>query len=257
MARTGYARQHSRASQDAEDRELIRRYRTDPALRPQIVASFMSLAESLAKRSHRGEEPLEDLVQVAAVGLLKALRGFDPERGGSFAAFAVPTITGELRRHFRDRGWAVRVPRDLQERALLVRRADERLAGALGRPATADELATELSLTVEDVVEARLAAGAMRAGSLDRPAGDADGETTPLVALRGDLDAGFERVEMGATLARLSEALPERQRRILALRYVAGMTQEEIGRQVGLSQMHVSRLLRQALERMQALAAAA
>src|SRR5215212_1929674 len=158
VQRRAYARSGGPPAQDSEDLELVRRYQEDPAQGADIVASFMSLAESLARRYHRGEEPLEDLVQVASLGLLKALRGFDPARGGSFSAFAVPTITGELRRHFRDRGWAVRVPRDLQERALAVRRADERLALRLGRAPTADELAIELDQPVESVVEARLAA---------------------------------------------------------------------------------------------------
>jgi RNA polymerase sigma-B factor len=257
VTRTAFARERSRAAQDAEDLVLVRRFQEQPAIRPQIVASFLSLAESLAKRYHRGEEPLEDLVQVAAVGLLKALRAFDPARGGSFSAFAVPTITGELRRHFRDRGWAVRVPRDLQERALSVRRADDRMATALGRPATPLELAHELELNVEEIVEARLAAGAMRAASLDHPGPGADDEAPTLLTLAGGPDPGFERAEMGATIERLSRSLPERQRRILALRYVEGLTQQEIGAQVGLSQMHVSRLLRQALDRMQALAQAA
>jgi RNA polymerase sigma-B factor len=255
VQRTAYARSSGRAAQDAEDLELVRRYQAAPAAGADIVASFMSLAESLAKRYHRGEEPLEDLVQVASVGLLKALRGFDPARGGSFSAFAVPTITGELRRHFRDRGWAVRVPRDLQERALAVRRADERLALRLGRSPSVEELAAELKQPVEAVVEARVAVGAMRARSLDRPHTDSDDR--PVVTLGIIEEAGYERAEMGATIARLSRALPERQRRILALRYVAGLTQEEIGAEVGLSQMHVSRLLRQALDRMQTLAAAA
>ena len=255
VQRTAYARSGGRAAQDTEDLELVRRYQADPAQGADIVASFMSLAESLAKRYHRGEEPLEDLVQVASLGLLKALRGFDPARGGSFSAFAVPTITGELRRHFRDRGWAVRVPRELQERALAVRKADERMALKLGRAPTAEEMSTELGQPVEAIVEARLAAGAMRASSLDRPA--AEGEERPVVTLGVANESGYERVELGATIARLSHALPERQRRILALRYVAGLTQEEIGAEVGLSQMHVSRLLRQALDRMQTLATAA
>jgi RNA polymerase sigma-B factor len=255
VRRTAYARAGGRAAQDAEDLELVRRYQADPAQGGEIVASFMSLAESLAKRYHRGEEPLEDLVQVASLGLLKALRGFDPSRGGSFSAFAVPTITGELRRHFRDRGWAVRVPRDLQERALSVRRADERLALKLGHAPTAEQLAADLSQPVEAIVEARLAVGAMRASSLDRP--HPDGDDRPAFTLGIATETGYERAEMGATIARLSRALPERQRRILALRYVAGLTQEEIGAEVGLSQMHVSRLLRQALDRMQTLATAA
>jgi RNA polymerase sigma-B factor len=254
VRRTAYGRLGGRAGQDAEDIELVRRYQADPSLGSDVIAAFMSLAESLARRYCRGEEPLDDLVQVASLGLLKALRGFNPDRGTSFAAFAVPTITGELRRHFRDRGWAVRVPRDLQERALATRAAEDRLLRKLGRTPTADELAAELAQPVEMVVEARLAFGAMRAGSLDAPGPDDGG--APL-ARATVTELGFDRVEMGATLGRLAACLPERQRRILALRYVAGMTQEEIGAEVGLSQMHVSRLLRQAIDRMQTVASTA
>src|SRR5687768_8499144 len=215
IQRTAYARAGGRAAQDAEDLELVRRYQEHPAAGSDIVASFMSLAESLAKRYHRGEEPLEDLVQVASLGLLKALKGFDPARGGSFSAFAVPTITGELRRHFRDRGWAVRVPRDLQERALAVQRKADELSTEFGRPPTVAELGEKLGRTAEEVLEAREALRAMRPASLDRPmSADEDEDDHPLQRL-GDIDPGYTRAEESVTLERLMQGLPDRERKIL------------------------------------------
>ena len=153
-----------RAARDAEDRELIRRAQTDPdpRVRAQTVEAFMPLAKSLARRYHRGEEPLEDLEQVAALGLLKAVKGYDPDRGSAFASFAVPTIVGELRRHFRDKGWAIRVPRDLQELALAVQRKADVMNTEIGKPPTAEQLAERLGRDVEDILEAREALRAMR-----------------------------------------------------------------------------------------------
>jgi RNA polymerase sigma-B factor len=217
----------------------------------------MFLPNTLARRYHRGEEPLDDLRQVAVVGLLKALAGFDPVRGSSFTAYAVPTITGELRRHFRDKGWAVRVPRDLQELALRVMGADERLERRLGRRPTPNEVAQELGRGVEDVLEAREAAIALHSTSLDRPHHDSEGDGASIGDALGGLDGGYERAELGATLSRLACGLPARQREILVLRYAAGLTQQEIGERIGISQMHVSRQLRQALDRMSTLAQAA
>ena len=243
------------ASADNRDRELVRRYQDDVTVRPDVVEAFMFLPNMFARRYHRGEEPLDDLRQVAVLGLLKALRGFDPDHGASFTAYAVPTITGELRRHFRDKGWSVRVPRSLQELALSVMKADERLSGLHGRRPTAAQVAEELGRSVEDVLEAREAATAIHASSLDRPAREDEGDDGDTVGdAIGDHDPGFARVESGITLERLASSLPERQREILTLRFAADMTQQEIADRVGISQMHVSRLLRQALERMAALA---
>jgi RNA polymerase sigma-B factor len=218
----------------------------------------MPLARSLARRYHRGEEPLEDLEQVAALGLLKAIKGFDPERGTAFASFAVPTIVGELRRHFRDKGWAVRVPRDLQELALAVQRKADEMSTEMGRPPTAQQLAERLDRSVEDVLEAREALRAMRPASLDRPSSSAadDEDEMPMQRI-GDIDPAYERAEESVTLERLMQGLPERERKILALRFGGDLTQSEIGKQLGISQMHVSRLLRRTLEELEAQARAA
>ena len=250
---------NKRAARDAEDRELIRRAQQDPdpRVRAQTVEAFMPLAKSLARRYHRGEEPLEDLEQVAALGLLKAIRGFDPERGSAFASFAVPTIVGELRRHFRDKGWAIRVPRDLQELALAVQRKADAMNTELGRPPTVEQLAEKLGRDVEDVLEAREALRAMRPASLDRPtqAGE-DEDDSPLQRI-GDIDPGYERTEEAVKIGRLVRDLPDRERKILALRFGGDLTQSEIGKQLGISQMHVSRLLRRTLEELEEQAKAA
>ena len=243
----------ARSARDAEDRALIRRCQQERSteVRRQTVEAFMPLARSLARRYHRGEEPLEDLEQVAALGLLKAIDGFDPERGTAFASFAVPTIVGELRRHFRDKGWAVRVPRDLQELALAVQRKSDEMSTELGRPPTPNELAERLERTVEEVMEAREALRAMRPASLDRPASAADDEDEMPMQRIGDIDPAFERAEESVTLSHLMRGLPDRERKILALRFGGDLTQSEIGKRLGISQMHVSRLLRRTLEELE------
>ena len=242
-----------RAARDAEDRELIRRCQQEdsPQIKAQTVEAFMPLARSLARRYHRGEEPLEDLEQVAALGLLKAIKGFDPDRGSAFASFAVPTIVGELRRHFRDKGWAVRVPRDLQELALAVQRKADQVSTEIGRPPTAVELAAKMGRDVEDVLEAREALRAMRPASLDRPMNAEDDEDDLPMARIGAIDPGYERTEEAVTIGRLVRDLPERERKILALRFGGDLTQSEIGERLGISQMHVSRLLRRTIEELQ------
>ena len=247
-----------RAARDIEDRELIRRCQTEnlPALRAATVEAFLPLSRSLARRYHRGEEPLEDLEQVAAVGLLKAIDGFDPDRGSAFASFAVPTIVGELRRHFRDKGWAIRVPRDLQELALAVQKRTGELSTELGRAPTANELSERLSRPVEDILEAREALRAMRPASLDQPSpSDSDEDELPLARV-GRVDAGYEHSEQAIAIGQIARDLPERERRILALRYSGDLTQSEIGEQLGISQMHVSRLLRRTLDELNKRAAA-
>ena len=211
----------------------------------------MPLARSLARRYHRGEEPLEDLEQVAALGLLKAIRRFDPDRGSAFASFAVPTIVGELRRHFRDKGWAIRVPRDLQELALAVQRKVDVMTTEAGRPPTVEQLASSLGRDIEDVLEAREALRAMRPASLDRPSQAGDDEDESPLARIGDLDPGYERTDEAVTIGRLVRGLPDRERSILALRYGGDLTQSEIGERLGISQMHVSRLLRRTIEDLQ------
>jgi RNA polymerase sigma-B factor len=242
-----------RAARAREDRRLLERYHRDgdPAAREALVQRFLPLARQLARRYQRGGEPLDDLVQVASLGLLKAIDRFEPERPTAFSSFAVPTILGELKRHFRDRGWSVRVPRDLQEMAVRVDRVGDELARALGRAPTPMEIAQHVGITVERVLEAREAAGAYRAISLDRPRDD-DEDGEGIADSMGVEDPGFGRAEHAATVERLMAVLSDREREVLRLRFEEDLTQSEIGEQVGVSQMHVSRLIRQALARLRA-----
>jgi RNA polymerase sigma-B factor len=244
-----------RAQRGEEDRRLLLRYHRggDAHAREALVERFLPLARQLARRYAHGGEPLDDLVQVASLGLIKAIDRFDPERATAFSSFAVPTILGELKRHFRDKGWSVRVPRDLQELAVKVDRVGEMLARELGRPPTVEVLAQRLDVTVEQVLEAREAAGAYRAISLDRPRGDEEDED-PLAQAFGVEDPGFRVAEDAATVERLMSVLTEREREVLRLRFELDLTQSEIGARVGVSQMHVSRILRQALGRLRAAA---
>ena len=234
-----------------EERRLFARLREcgDQAARDALVERFLPLATGLARRYHRGGESLEDLVQVASVGLLKAVDRFDPARGIAFSSFAVPTIAGELKRHYRDKGWSVRMPRDLQELALRVDRAADRLTHELGRVPTASEIADDVGVSTEQVIEAREAASACRADSLDRPWSDDQDGPRVLDTLCGD-EPGYRRAEHAATVESLMSALSERGREILRLRFAEDLTQSEIGDRVGLSQMHISRLLRQAIARL-------
>jgi len=241
----------SRAQQD----ELLRRYAAgrDPALRDRLVGAFLPLAYSQARRFRNGPVPIEDLQQVAALGLIKALDRFDPVRGVAFASFAVPTILGELRRHFRDKTWVVRVPRDLQERAVRLERERERLGPGLGRAPTAEELAERMGCSAEEVVDAMEAAHGRAAVSFDAPAAVGDDEGHTLGERLGGEDAGFEHAESVATVASLLATLPEREQLVLRLRFQEDLTQAEIGERVGCSQMHVSRILRASLERLRQL----
>jgi RNA polymerase sigma-B factor len=234
----------TRAARDAEDRLLIKRCQEDPdeRVRAQTVTAYMPLAHSLARRYHRGEEPLEDLEQVAALGLLKAIKGFNPDRGSAFASYAVPTITGELRRHFRDKGWTIRVPRGLQELALAVQRQTKELSTGLGREPTVAELSAALSRSGEDILEARQALHAMRPASLDRPSSDGDQDDAPLNRI-GGVDPGFQQRDAAVLVDSLLAKLPERERQLIVLRFGGDLTQTEIAGRLGLSQMHVSRLL--------------
>jgi RNA polymerase sigma-B factor len=233
----------------AGERELLRRYhRTrDAAVREELAERFMPLVRRLAARYRGGREPFEDLVQVASLGLVKAIDRFDPDRGVAFSTYAAPTILGELRRHFRDRGWSVHVPRDLQERIALVERATAELPASLGRAPSVNEVAERLDLTAEEVLEAIEAAQAHHAISIDAPQVTDDAERLPIVERLGEDDPAFETVEYGATIARVLRTLSERDRTVLHLRFVEDMTQTEIAERVGVSQMHVSRILRAAL----------
>jgi RNA polymerase sigma-B factor len=247
------APRHDRLAREAEERWLFTRYRhgNDPAARAALVERFLPLARHQARRYHRGGDvALEDLVQVASLGLLNAIDRFDPGRDIAFSSYAVPTIAGELKRYFRDKVWSLRVPRALNERALRVDRTTQLLINRLGRPPTASDIAEHLDITIEDVLEAREAATAYRADSLDRPTSADDGDGASLVELLGADDPGFNRAEQSATLERLMRTLTERQREILHLRFAEDLTQAEIGERVGLSQMQISRLLRQAIHRL-------
>jgi RNA polymerase sigma-B factor len=240
-----------RVARTLHERKLFARYRSggDLAARDELVERFLPLAMRLAQRYHRGAEPLDDLVQVASVGLLKAIDRFDPERGTAFSSFAVPTIAGELKRHFRDKGWALKVPRDLQELTQRVGRTTERLVHELGRTPSVAEIADTLGITSEQVLEAREAATAFAAESLDRPAGD-EQDAAPVVDTLGDDEPGYLQAEQSATLEIMMRVLTDREREVLRLRFAEDLTQSEIGHRLGLSQMHVSRLLRQAVTRL-------
>jgi RNA polymerase sigma-B factor len=228
----------------------------DDAAREALLRQYMPLARGLARRYGRSSEPFEDLLQVASLGLLKALDRYDASRGHAFASFAVPTILGEMRRYFRDSGWAVHVPRGAQERALKVRDAQERLANEQGRAPTVQQLAQYLEIDVEDVVDALQAIQAYETLSLDAPRPRADGEVVAYGDTVGEEDARFELVELDATVAAVLGRIAPRERAILRMRFVDDLTQTEIAERVGISQMQVSRLLRRSLEQLRTLASA-
>ena len=239
-----------------EDRRLLVRYHRDgdQAAREALVQRLLPLARRMARRYRRSDEPLDDLVQVATLGLIKAIDRFDPARETAFSSYAVPTMLGELKRYFRDNGWAVHVPRGMQERVMQVDSAVKDLSRRKGRSPSADEVAEVLSLSREQVLEAMEAAGAYDAVSLEsyRFGDDGDGET--YAESIGAEDGRFELVEYGATIAATLAALPARDRAVLHLRFFEDLTQAEIADRVGVSQMHVSRLIRRALERLRTVA---
>jgi RNA polymerase sigma-B factor len=238
---------------EAHDAQTLARFarNRDPAIREQLVRRYLPLARYAASRYAHHSEPFDDLLQVACVGLLKAIDRYDPSRATNFTSYALPTMTGELRRHFRDHGWAVRPPRDLQEQALLVDRAAKELLHRLGHAPTIDELCAHTHLSMETVLEAREALAAHCAVSLSAPTGggDRDRHDGPTVEDRlGGPDQDLEGVENRALLEVLQRGLSLRDREILRLRLTEDLTQTEIGRRLGLSQMHVSRLLRLSLD---------
>jgi RNA polymerase sigma-B factor len=242
-------------SEDPHDLFVRWQQQGNAAARESLVERFMPLARSLARRYGRSSEPFEDLLQVASMGLLKAIDRFDPERGHPFPSFAVPTILGEMRRYFRDSGWAVHVPRGTQERALKVRDAQDLLANQAGRAPTVNQLSQYLELDSEDVLDALQAIQAYEALSLDAPPRGAGAEED--VMSYGDAvghdDEHYELVELGATVTAALEHLPPRERLVLSMRFVEDLTQTEIAERVGVSQMQVSRLLRRSLDRLRAL----
>jgi RNA polymerase sigma-B factor len=240
------------------DRALFARYsdRRDPADRDLLVKRYLPLARQLARRYQRDAAAFDDLFQVACLGLLKAIDRFDPQRGVAFSTFAVPTIAGEIKRHFRDRMWSVRVPRDLQELALKVERTASEISLGLGRQPTVAEIADAIGLSDEDVLEALEAARAYEASSLQSPLGGDDDGGDTLGESIGTDDPGFTGAEQRAMLEQLMCALTAREREVLRLRFAEDLTQTEIGERVGVSQMQVSRIIRSALEQLRAVASA-
>jgi len=231
---------------------MHRHQRGDAAAREELIERYMPLARSLALRYRRASEPLDDLVQVASVGLVKAVDRWDPDRGLAFSSYAVPTILGELRRYFRDATWAVRPARDVQELCLSVEEAREVLWAELGRSPTVADLAAHLNRSEEEIVEAVHATEGRSLRSLDAPVHDDEGDSASTGDLFGEPDPGFDRAEAGITLERLSKILDERAREILRLRFQEDLLQSEIAERVGCSQMHVSRIIRASLEKLYA-----
>ena len=233
----------------AEER-LLRRYRDgDIAARDELVAMLLPLAQRLASRYRHTTESQEDLEQVAYVGLIKAIDRFDPDLG-PFVRYAVPTILGEIKRHFRDRGWGVHVSRSLQERFLKVGDAIDDLTTKLGRSPTPRDIAHATGFTLEEVLEALDASSAYAPAALDAPRGGEDDDGGTLGDTLGGTDRNYELVELGASLEPALRALPEREQAILHMRFAEDLTQSEIADRIGISQMHVSRLLRRSIERL-------
>jgi RNA polymerase sigma-B factor len=244
---------HGLRHQPLRDRETerIRQYQAtrDEKLRDQILQDAQGIAVGLARRFRDRGAELDDLIQVAQIGLLHAIERFDPDRGVPFIGFATPTVLGELRKHFRT-VWSVHMPRSLQEATQRLGPAVAELHHELGRSPTMDEIAARIGVTREQVIEAMEAGAAFRARSLDAPAPGSAGSALHATLAANDSDAAFSEVEARETVARLLPLLAERTRRIVELRFFDELSQSEIAEVVGVSQMHVSRLLRQALEQM-------
>ena len=235
------------ATTNPTDYEAFRQYGStgDRSIRNRLIEEHRWLAVHCARRFAGKGEPLDDLIQVAMLGVLKAVERFDPDYGAAFASFAVPTITGELRRHFRDTTWAVHVPRRARDLQHTVKEAVNDLSQAFGRSPTADEVADHTGVAVEDVLDALEAARCYRKTPLATPSDDED----DVDSLGGD-DPSLDAVDARMTVERLLGELPARERRIVELRYLSGLSQSQIGEIVGVSQVQVSRLLRASLARM-------
>jgi RNA polymerase sigma-B factor len=242
------------ATPERTDRELLRRYHHDGDVeaRQRLIEQYLPLVRSLARRySYRGEQ-LEDLVQVGCIGLIKAIDRFDVDRGVELTTYATPNIIGEIKRHFRDKGWSIRVPRGLQELNVKLSKLIEELTVQLERSPTIPELAKAASVEEEEVLEALETGQAYSTLSLSAPSsGDDNEDLDPLESL-GELEPEYEVSEDRAVLAPGLRVLDERERKILHLRFYDGLTQSQIAQQVGISQMHVSRLIRRSLEKMRA-----
>jgi RNA polymerase sigma-B factor len=257
MARTSAVSGDARTLDHRDDAgRLLAAYKALPdrhpsrqGLRERAINAWAPLARHLASRYHGRGEPLDDLTQTAMVGLIKAVDRFDPARGTDFAGFAIPTIVGEIRRHFRDRTWDVRVPRRLQELRIAISDANADLAHRLGRSPTVADVAAHLELTEEEVLEGLEGARAYRSASLSAPMHGEEGGAT-LGDSMGEADHGFELADLRITLGTALDALTERERWIILLRFYGGQTQTQIAERVGVSQMHVSRLLAKALAKL-------
>jgi RNA polymerase sigma-B factor len=242
-----------RARRQRQDVRLVERHRRgDCRARDELIERYMPLARSLAVRYRRASEPLDDLVQVASVGLVKAVDRWEPDRGLAFSSYAVPTILGELRRYFRDSTWDVRPARDLQELCLAVEEARDALWAELGRSPTVADLAGHLHRAEEDVMEALQATEGRSVRSLDAPVHQEEGDSASAGELMGREDPEYDRVEAQATIELLTSILDPRAREILELRFHEDLLQSEIAERVGCSQMHVSRIIRASLERLYA-----
>lgn len=217
----------------------------DAAERERLIVEHLPLVRGLARRYADRGEPLDDLVQVGTIGLIKAIDRFEPDRGFKLASFATPTILGEIRRHFRDRSWTVRVPRGIQEARAQISHAVAELSAENGRSPSVREISESTGLSMDDVLDALAAGSAQRPAPLASPGGE--GEDEPGISV-GTEDEGFEQAEARATLDSGLAELPARERVILHLRFEEGMTQSQIAERIGVSQMHVSRLIRRALE---------
>jgi RNA polymerase sigma-B factor len=253
----GHSREGRRPADDASDRAILEAYRRDrePALRDAMVRRYMPLARRVAARYAGSREPFEDVLQVANLGLIKAVERFDIERGTAFSSYAVPTITGEIRRHFRDKTWMVHVPRDLKELALAVTRVREELESRLGRSPTVAELAAVVDASEEEILEALAAQRAHSIESMDAPPqgrGD-DGREEVRADALGQDEAGYERTESCDVFERLVAQLPKRDRLVVRLRFEYDLAQREIGNSLGISQMQVSRILQTSLQRLREL----
>ena len=235
-----------------QDRELFARYadRRDPVDREILVERFMPLARSLAARHVRRDEPFDDILQVACIGLIKAIDVFYEGRGRAFSSYAVPTIAGEIKRYYRDRTWTVHVARDLQDRVIAVARAADALEAEHQRKPTVVEIAERLGVELEQVVEARAAALAHRPDSLDAPVRGAGDDARTVGERLGTAEDGYRGAENRAELRWMMRVLSPRDRLIVRLRFERDLTQEQIGERIGMSQMQVSRVLRQSLVRM-------
>jgi RNA polymerase sigma-B factor len=242
----------NRRSQRARD--LLRAYheRGDLEAREQLIEQYLPLVRALAARYARGGDQLEDLIQVGSIGLIKAIDRFDLERGVELTTYATPTITGEIRRHYRDKGWSVRLPRGLQELNLRLSQLIEVLSAELHRSPTIGELAAGAAVSEEEVLEALESNDAYSTVSLSAPALGEEGDLPDRLDSIGDIDPGFEAGECRVLLTPALDVLDERERRILDLRFHAGLTQSQIALELGISQMHVSRLIRAALDKLRA-----